>query len=249
MSSESPIAATQRLRVGELSLAAFLRLWRAFWNPRKVFSEIGQKPSFFWILLAQVLLVLLVQMVLLQKIDIEATLHEAMVRRGQAVSEEQLAEAVPSVMRVRKMAIFFAPLGSVAVLALLGGVYFLSLRLVGSNAEYPPVFSALAHATWPPSLVQSVLLMLVAAFRSPFSASEIPKLVKSNLAAFLPADVSPFLQVVAGLLDLFNVWYWVLLVMALREVGEVKNRQAIVIVIVLWSIWALVQFGLQLLRG
>ncbi|MGQ9752718.1 MAG: YIP1 family protein [Thermoanaerobaculaceae bacterium] len=249
MSFEGPVSASARLRMGELSLAAFLRLWRAFWEPQKVFSEIGQRPSFFWVVFAQVLLVVLVQMAVIQKVDLEATVHESLVRHGQVVSEEKLAEAVHSATRVRKVAIFLAPLSAVAVLALLGGVYFLSLRLVGSNAEYPPVFSAVAHATWPPSVVQSGLLMLVIAFRSPFSASAIPKMVRSNLAAFLPTDVSPFVQVFAGLLDLFNVWYWVLLVMALREVGEVKTRQATLIVVSLWGTWALVQVGVRLLKG
>lgn len=249
MTAKDFISEPQGLRVGEFSLAAFLRLWRAFWEPREVFTEIRQKPSFFWVLFAQILLVVLVQMVFMQKVDLEATIQEAMGRRGQVVSEEKLAEAVQSASRMRKVAIFLAPLGSVAVLALLGGLYFLSLRLVGSNAEYAPVFSALAHATWPPTLVQSGLLMLVAAFRSSFSASEIPKLVRSNLAAFLPADVSPFLEVFAGLLDVFKVWYWILLVMALREVGEVKTRQATAIVVVLWGIWALLQLGLRLLGG
>lgn len=246
MSFEGPVSAS---RMGELSLAAFLRLWRAFWEPRRVFSEIGQRPSFFWVLFAQVLLVVLVQTALIQKLDLEATVRESLVRHGQVLSEEKLAEAVHSATRVQKVAVFLAPLSSAAVLALLGGVYFLSLRLVGSNVEYPSVFSALAHATWPPSVVQSGLLMLVTAFRSPFSASEIPKLVKSNLAAFLPADVSPFVHVFASLLDLFNVWYWVLLVMALREVGEVKTRQATLIVGSLWGIWALMQVGVRLLRG
>lgn len=246
MSFEGPVAAS---RMGELSLAAFLRLWRAFCQPQKVFSEIGQRPSFFWVLFAHVLLVVLVQMALIQKLDLEATVRESLDRHGQVVSEERLAEAVHSAKRVQKLAVFLAPLSSVAVLALLGGVYFLSLRLVGSNAEYPAVFSAVAHATWPPSVVQSGLLMLVTAFRSPFSASEIPKLVRSNLAAFLPPDVSPVVHVFAGLLDLFNVFYWILLVIALREVGEVKTRQATVIVGSLWGIWALVQVGVRLLRG
>lgn len=235
--------------VGELSSAALGRLARVFWEPARVFQEIASKPTLVLVLLAQLVLVLVVQMVLLPRVDMEATILESLEERGQQIPPEQLEEHVRRAAKLQKMGIFIAPAGALAVLALLSGLYFLSLRLLGADCEFSPVFSAIAHASWPPALVQSVLLCALAARHASFSAGEIPRLLRSNLAAFLPDDASPFLRGIGSVLDVFNLWYWILLVLALVHVGGVRKGQAGGIVAVWWGLWTAVQVVAAYLRG
>ncbi|MCS7182743.1 MAG: YIP1 family protein [Thermoanaerobaculum sp.] len=235
-------------KTGELSLRSLHRVARCFYEPKAVFSGVAKAPTFFWVLLLSALLTLGVQVVLVPRIDLEATISQQLSRSGQEISEEQLQEAVKGAQRFQKLALFLAPLGTLAVTALLAGLYFLALKAVGSDAEYPPVLSAVAHAGFPPSVTQSLLLAVVASTRGQLPAQEIPRLVKSNLAAFLPEGAPKMLFGLGQVLDLFNLWYWVLLAWGLSAVGGVSGRKAAGILAVLWGLWAILQMGLALLR-
>jgi hypothetical protein len=57
----------------------------------------------------------------------------------------------------------------------------------------------------------------------------------------LPEGVPAFFRGLAGVVDVFNVWYWVLLVMALVTVGGLRRSQAVGIVALFWGIWAVLQ--------
>lgn len=242
----NPLA--EKAPVGEFSGKALGRVFRCFTEPRAVFAEIAARPTFFWVLLLTVVLSLGVQLVLAPRIDMEATVLQGISRAGKEIPEEQVREAVNTANRFRTFGLVLAPLGALAVTLLLGGVYFLALKVAGSEAEYPPVLSAVAHAGFPPGLTQSVLLSVVASTREPFPAQEIPRLLKSNVAAFLPEDAPRVLSALGGVLDVFNVWYWLLLAWGLAAVGGVSLRKSAGVVAVLWGAWALLQVVLALLR-
>lgn len=234
--------------VTEFSTNALARVFRCFAEPRKVFAEIAHKPTFFWVLLLSAALTLSVQLVLSPRIDMEATIARSMSQAGREIPEERLQEAVRGAERFRTFGLIVGPLGALAVTFLLGGVYFLALKVVGSEAEYPGVLSTVAHAGFPPSAAQSVLLAVVASTRESFPAQEIPRLLKSNLAAFLPEDAPKALSGLGEVLDIFNVWYWVLLAWGLSTVGKVSLRQSAGVVAVLWGAWTLVRVVLALVR-
>jgi hypothetical protein len=248
--SENQVSLEQESRppVGEFSSAALARVFRVFWEPAAVFAEIARRPTFFWVLALQFVMVLGVQLVVTPRIDMEATIAQGMGERGQELPAEKLEEQARMASHMQKVGLYVAPLASLAVLALLGGLYFLGLRVVGSATEYPPVFSAVAHASFPPALVSSLLLAGIAATRPSFAAQEIPKLVKSNLAAFLPREAPFWLRGLGGVLDVFNVWYWVLLVLALAAVGRVTRGKAAAVVAVFWGFWAALQVLLAYVR-
>lgn len=238
----------ERASVTEFSARALARVFRCFVEPRKVFAEITQKPTFFWVLLLTVAVTLGVQLVISPRIDMEATIARSMSQAGREIPEERLQEAVRGAERFRTFGLILGPSGALAVTLLLAGAYFLALKVVGSEAEYPGVLSAVAHAGFPPSAVQSVLMAVVASARASFPAQSIPKLLKSSLAAFLPEDAPKALAGLGEVLDIFNVWYWVLLAWGLSAVGKVPLRKSAGVVAVLWGAWALVRVALALVR-
>lgn len=239
---------SEKTEVGEFSEKALGRVFRCFAEPRKVFAEIAAKPTFFWVLFLTVVLSLSVQLVLSPRIDMEATITQEVQRAGREIPEEKVREAVQAAQRFRAVGTVLGPMGALAVTLLLGGVYFLALKVTGSEVEYPAVLSAVAHAGFPPSAAQSVLLSVVALTRESFPAQAIPRLLKSSLASFLPEDTPKALLALGGVLDVFNLWYWVLLAWGLSAVGGVSVRKSSAVVAVLWGAWALVQMALALLR-
>jgi hypothetical protein len=67
--------------------------------------------------------------------------------------------------------------------------------------------------------------------------------VKSNLAAFLPADAPGWLQAPAQYLSVFSVWTVILLVIGFATVGGVTRNRALVVALVPWIAFMLVLAG------
>lgn len=242
------LSSSEKAEVGEFSEKALGRVFRCFTEPRQVFGEIAARPTFFWVLCLTAVLSFSVQLVLSPRIDMEATITQGMSQAGKEITEERLREAVKAAERFRKVGMVLAPMGALAVTLLLGGVYFLALKVAGSEAEYPPVLSAVAHAGFPPSAAQSVLLSVVALARESFPAQEIPGLLKSSVASFLPEDAPKALLAFGGVLDVFNLWYWMLLAWGLAAVGGLSVRKSASVVAVLWGAWTAIRVALALVR-
>lgn len=225
---------------GEFSAAAFGRLGRIFTEPTRVFGEIATAPTWVLPLLVLALLSLAAQFVIVPRIDFDATMKQAMEERGgarQELSEEQLDRIVATQKKVARAMGYAAPLTTALVFLLLGGAYFLTMRLFGSEAEFGRVFSAVLHASLPATAIKTVLLGVVASQRESFAAQELEQLVRSSVGSWLdPATSKPLLALANGI-DLFNAWQWVLLVIGLAAAGRIGRRNAAWVVALLWGLW------------
>ena len=186
------------------------------------------------------------QVLVMRHLDVAATVREQLASspRARNMTEEQMDRTVQAAER-------FAPyqkaVGAVAaplVLLLIGGVYFLGLKAVGSDAEFKPVFSTTLHAMLPPAVVSAAVMVLIVSQRAMVTGQELARLVKSNLAAFLSPDASKPLVALAGVLDVFNVWTWVLLALGLAIVGRVSRGKAVGVVAGVWGLWILAKVAM-----
>lgn len=130
----------------------------------------------------------------------------------------------------------------------LGGLYFIGLKAVGSTAEFKPVFATVLHANVPPMVVSSLVTAAAVLKRASFTAQELEGMVKSNLGALLPDTASKPLVALAGLIDVFNIWQWILLAVGLAIVGRVSRGRVIAILVVIWGVWGLGKMGLAFLQ-
>ncbi|MEW6335835.1 MAG: YIP1 family protein [Acidobacteriota bacterium] len=224
----------------EFSGVALGRLARVFTEPMKAFSEIAAAPTWVLPLLVMALLALAVQFVIVPRIDFEATMRQAMEERsssGRELSDEQVDRIVATQRKVARVMGYAAPLTTALVFLLLGGAYFLTMKLFGSEAEFGRVFSAVLHASLPATVTKTAILGVVAAQRESFAAQELEQLVRSSVGAWLdPATSKPLLALANGI-DLFNAWQWVLLVIGLSAAGRISRVKAAWVVAVLWGVW------------
>lgn len=229
--------------------SAFNVLGWVFIAPRAAFEAIAKWPRWLWPLVVVFVMSLVVQQVIVSRMDWDATIHQSMSERagGQNMSAEQLDRAVQGAKTFSKFTVILTALSIPLIYLLVGGVYFLGVRTLGSDAEFKPVFATVLHAGLPGAVLSQALLGLVAWQRSSFAAQEIPRMLKSSVAAWLPASAPKMLIALGGVLDLFNVWQWVLLALGLSIVGKLPRAKVVGLIAVVWGIWTLAKIGLAAL--
>jgi hypothetical protein len=247
MSSDAPttpIPPAQEASGGELS-----RVFRMFTQPSAVFGELASSPTWIAALVIIVLLSAGAQLVLAPRLDMAGTIRQSMAEHSssQKMSDEQLEKAVEMGGKTAGAMRWLTPVTVAVLFGILGGIYLLGLKAVGSTASFKPVFATVLHANLPGSIVSSLLFVAVVLKRASFTAQELERMIKSNLGAFLPDTVPKPLAALAGVIDIFNLWQWVLLAIGLSIVGKVSRGKAIAIVAVVWGVWALGKMGMALL--
>lgn len=219
-----------------------------FFEPSAVLRELAVKPSWVWPVVLVMMISLAAQLVIAPRLDMAGTLRERMERSGQEISEEQLEQAVAMSGKIARISTYASPLFVPIMLLMLAGVYALGLKVLGGDVDFGKLYGGISHAVMPPMFVASILMMVTAWPRDAITATEIPHLVRSGLGAWLGPDVHPAIVAAADILDVFNIWQWVLVVLALEIVGKLKRGQAVGLVVVVWGAWTLVKVGLAFLQ-
>jgi hypothetical protein len=230
---------------GSAKLSGAQRLVKVFTSPTEVFEDIRTKPTWVLALLATMVVVTATSLVVYSNIDFEASTREAIERFGFDVPDEVLDRQIDSAERRW----FLKPvLNGVVVLPLMflaaAGLFFLMMKMVGSEVGFLPTYSTMLHAYWPGKLVYSVLLAILAVAQGPVTEMGLVTLLKSSVAAFLPADAPLAAITFASFIDIFRIWGIVLLVVGLAIVGRVSRGKAAFATLVPWFLAALVSTGL-----
>lgn len=249
MSSEEPT--TPIPPAVEASGGAVSRVLRVFTEPGAVFRELTATPTWLPPLVVIMVLSVAMQLVIGNRLDLEGTIRQSMAERsssGQQLSDEQLDRMVEMGSKTATIMRWVTPAAVPVMFLVLGGVYFLGLKAVGSTGDYKSIFATVLHANVPPSVLSSLVLGLTVIKRARFTGQELESMVKSNLGAFLPDTLPKPLLKLAGVIDIFNIWQWILLGIGLAVVGKVSRGKAIAVIAVVWGVWALGKMGLAALQ-
>jgi len=224
--------------------SAVQRLWMMFTSPGEVFADIGVKPT--WVVLMVVLVVVGVaaQTIITAHVDTEATIRARLEDRGRELSDAQIENAVEQAEKFSKfgpiIGLVIAPIAWVIMAA----VFFVMLKLVGSESDYQRALSTTLHGYWPPTVVALVLTSILVQRIDKVPQNEIANVVKANLGAFLSPDTPAWLAGVASTLSIFNIWTVVLLIIGFAAVGKLSKGKAAAVALVPWIVWIVAKAGL-----
>jgi hypothetical protein len=230
--------------------SALSRVWRVFTQPTAVFTELAATPTWLAPLVFIVLMSVAAQLVVAPRLDMAGTIRQSIAERSsnQKLSEEQIDKMVEMGSKWAGVTRWLWPVMVPLMFLALGGIYFIGLKAVGSTAEFKPVFATVLHANVPPTLVSSVVMAATVLKRASFTAQELEGMVKSSLGSMLPEGTAKPLVALAGLIDVFNIWQWILLAIGLAIVGRVSRGRVIAILVVIWGVWGLGKMGLAFLQ-
>ena len=230
-------------------MGAFARIVQVFVNPVEVFRDIARKPTWAAVLLLTMLLSAGTQFAVLPHLDMEATIRQSLERSGREVPEEQMDRMIANASKVAWIGPVAAVVMVPVIMSILAGLYLLGLRLAGSDTSFVHTFSATLHAYWPASVAKAAILVALVSRTGKIAAEEMQFLVKSNLGAFLSAEAPRWQVALGSVVDVFNVWTFVLLVLGLSIVGGVSRKKAGVVAGVLWLVYVAGKVGLAVLKG
>lgn len=209
--------------------------------PQPTFRSLAERPSWLPPLLILLVLFLAVQVLMSQKIDMEAVMREAMERQEQPIDEEQI-ERIAAIQG--KVGIACNAVAFPAGLALVALFFWGLATLAGGEIGFLRSLAVTVHGLMP-SAVSSLLTIPVILGREEIDVSEAQSgLLASHLAVFAPADAPVWLTALLARVDLFSLWSLVLLAIGFRVVGGLSKGASAAIVLVLWLLWIGLMVGL-----
>lgn len=227
-------------------IGAFQRLLLAFTSPGAVFEDIVRKPTVVMVLLALIVGTILAQAAVIPKLDMETGLRKQFSKQGMGEDPQEKA------IKITNMFKWASPVITVVAfpmqLAIFAGLYFLALKLLGSEQnDFVRLFSGVAHAWWPPNLVRVVLTTVVALTRTSIDLIDAPHLVKSNLGAFLPAGTNAAILSFGDALDVLSFWEVALVSLAISKIGRVPLAKGVSITVAFWCVIAVAKIAMATL--
>jgi len=223
------------------------RLWMMFTSPGEVFSDIRIKPTWIVIMVILVLLGVAVQAVIMPHVDTESTIRASLEQRGADLNEAQIENAVEQAEKFAKFGPIIALIIAPIAWAIMAAVFFLMLKITGSDADYKQTLSTILHSYWPATLVQLVLTAVLIQRVGKVPQEELANVVKANLGAFMSADAPAWLTAAAGVISIFNIWAVILLIIGFATVGKISKGKAAVVALVPWCVWMVARAGIAAL--
>ena len=133
------------------------------------------------------------------------------------------------------------------LLVIAAALFFLMMKMVGSDIGFLATYSTMLHAYWPGKAVYQVLLAIMAQTQGPVTEMGLITLLKSSVAGYLAEGSSMVAITIGSFFDVFRIWGVVLLVIGLAVVGRVSRGKSTFAALVPWTLAILVSAGLAFL--
>jgi hypothetical protein len=228
------------------------RLMGIFIEPGRVLEEVAHKPDFIKPLILLIAANILVTETMLAKIGMERLARNSLATSGRVanLSPEQMQQAIEKGAAIAGIIAHTSSfLGPPIFLALAAAVGLIALNgLFDVHVGFKKVFSLACYADLP-GVLRGVMSVAVIYFGDPNAFNpQTPS--PSNLGFFLdPAQTSHTLLALAASLDIFVVWFLILLSMGLSRAaeGKVKSRSIFLVYFGVWMILVLARVGFAML--
>jgi hypothetical protein len=236
-------------------LGRLRRLTGAVFSPGKTFLDISRNPDWVLPVVFSVLVVvcgnLLVSM--LYKRNPEAVARQSVEKRlaEQGISitgmpEKQRQEVELQIRVLSKMLQITPILSGIylpLMMAVLGLVFWLGVRLIRGGSTYKKVFAVTAYAYGAVYIgVQTIVQIIVATLRHPEVLGMPKGIVVTNAGSLLSSDASPVLAEFLKHFDLFTFWFLILMSIGLAAVCKSRRlTRTAPLVFALWGLWVAVR--------
>jgi len=212
-------------------LQALNRVTRVFYAPRAAADEIRAQPNWVFPLLLTLLFSFVTTALLIDRPETKEIFQKTLENSGQKLSDLEKVKVVGA-LRTASWVIFLAMpvIGNLFIALVLWG----AVTLMESKIAFLPVFSYQLHAQMVTLIPRTLgMAWLLGRPGAPATTADVPP--PFTLGALLPGlSGSPILHAVAISLDLFGIWYWIVVVAGLAVVAGLPWRRLVVPAVVLW---------------
>ncbi len=228
---------------------SFSRIIGIFFSPNQTFQDIARKPDWLVPALLIVLVSVVVVVIMVPRIDFDATYREAFEAQGMSAQQQDQALRIASAFGRASM--YVSPLFAIGWMAVLALIYCLGVRMLGGAATFMQTFSVVLYSGMP-RVLKALITIPVLLSKHGLRLQEIETVLRSNLGFLANPKTQPMLFAVLAGLDVFTIWGLILTVIGLAAVSKLSKAKTAAIVIVVACLGLLLRIGgaaMQTLRA
>lgn len=212
----------------------FARIVGVLFSPKATFEDINRKPDWLVPLIVVVLIALISSYVFLSHADLLELVKAQIEKSGRPMPPDEALQGSLKITPIISYGavLIFVPVGSLVVAGILFVVFSFML---GVETTFKKVFSVNMYASMS-GVVKSIIAIPILFVRQPTEFGNPADIVRSNLGILFDSSQKVLLALGKSI-DVFTIWYLVLLAMGM--VGVSKNltlKKSMITLIVLWAI-------------
>lgn len=208
-----------------------------FFEPSRTFEALRARPRFLVAGLIVLLLTIILTLTVNARIDMGQFIRERIEQspRAAQLTEEQKDVQVKFGKMIAMVVIpLFIPIGIAAGSA----IYMLLVMAFGGSITYKKALAVWTYSWLPPSLLTTLVAMLVLFLKSPDSISP-ENLVATNPGALMGEGSPKVLVALLRQFDILKFYGFFLAALGLRKVAKISSGQAWGVVLTLWFLGVL----------
>jgi hypothetical protein len=242
---------------------AMRRLWGVLFSPGETFRDVNRKPTIIVPIILGIVLAVVGGLFFNWKVKpdwdriFRAQIQKRAERSGQSLTSEQIEQQVEFSKKLVPIfpisGVVFTPLAYLVI----AGVFALGMMLIQAKTTFKKILSVVAWSYTATVLVQTLVFIAVVLVQDQETLNSIDptpgvNIVPSNAGAFLPSGTSGAFMALASSLDIFSIWYLVLLAIGLAAIAgsrKITSKKTGGMVFGIWLVFVLVKVGWRALFG
>jgi hypothetical protein len=226
----------------------FQRIVGALLSPSETFQSIARRPDVLVALIILLIVSFLFGLVVAAHVDFGAAARESMEQKGNA-SPAQIEQGVRIASTIGKIATYCSPLLTLIFLLIIAGVLLIAHRMFGGEGDFKQAFSVLTYASYVTVIEGLIRTIILMAKGGMVSGLDMATLVRSNPAFLVDQKDHPVLFSLFSSIDIFTIWYVVLLVIGFAAISKLSRKKSATIIIGLWILVILIKVGFAALQA
>jgi hypothetical protein len=230
-------------------------------SPGETFEDINRKPSWIVPLLIAIATALAFTWFLYWQFSagmdqfMRKTLADQAAKSGRPAPTSQDMEVG---LKITKWVGFgFALIGPVIANLVIAGALALGMVIMQAKTTFKKIFSVVLWSGVATGVVQIIVIIASVLVRDSsqnanFNPKEFGSLSATNLAVFLPSGTSAPLKALAASIDVFSIWFLILLIIGLTAISgsrKISKGSMAGLVIGLWLVTVLAKMGWAAVSG
>ncbi len=213
-------------------------LYEIFTDPAKVYARIDAGLAWWKAFIVMAVIAMAISVV------ITPFRNQALLPMFENLPPEQLERAQAQMKTFGFVGLIMVPIMMIVMFLIVAGIAHVAVNIMSPRANFKKMLSLLAFCGLIPMIEQIVGAAVIAA-RGIESVESMADLKMSIGPAALLPDATGALEALLQSLSLFQIWYYVVLVLGIAAIFRMKRAQAVIAAVPVW----LIGFLLLLIGG
>lgn len=238
-------------------LGPFARLTGTLLSPGETFADVNRKPTWIAPMIIAIATVLASTFFFQWRVnpDWDSIMREQIKKRmassNQSLTEEQMQQQIGFGKSIAKFSPLIAAVFTPIIYVVLAGIFALGLMFIQAKTTFKKILSVVAWSSAATGIVATVVTIASLMVRDEESLRSIDPtqgagIIPSNIAAFLPSETSAVIKTVAGSLDIFTIWFLILLTIGFAAIAgsrKITTGKTATVVFGFWAVYVLLKVG------